>query len=150
MTEPRSQRLPIDFFFSSLAQDQHHLAIGLIFSGSGSDGSQGVRAIKGVGGMVMAQSPDTAEFGSMPQAAVDTGMVDIVAPIDEMPKQLLAYAAQAFKHGPLSRKIRTNEADSALQKIFMMLRSRTGHDFALLQTQHDRATHRTAHGGQSS
>jgi two-component system CheB/CheR fusion protein len=56
-TSPRGQRLPIDFFFRSLAQDQHERAIGIVLSGTGSDGTLGVRAIKGEGGMVMAQNP---------------------------------------------------------------------------------------------
>jgi two-component system CheB/CheR fusion protein len=57
-SEPRGRRLPIDFFFRSLAQDQHQLAIGIVLSGTGSDGTLGVRAIKGEAGMVMAQSPE--------------------------------------------------------------------------------------------
>ncbi len=96
LTEPRSQRLPIDSFFSSLAEDQKHLAIAIILSGSGSDGSQGVRAIKHAGGMVMVQSPESTEFDSMPLSAIQTGVVDFVAPVSEMPERLLAYAARAY------------------------------------------------------
>ena len=66
-SEPRGQRLPIDFFFRSLAHDQRERAIGIVLSGTGSDGTQGVRAIKGEGGMVMAQSPDSTEFDGMPR-----------------------------------------------------------------------------------
>ena len=131
LTDPRSQRLPIDFFFNSLAQDQHQLAIGLIFSGSGSDGSHGVRAIKSAGGMVMVQSPETAEFDSMPQAAIKTGIVDFVSTVSDMPTQLLAYITQISRHSPLTNKMRAIEADSPLQKIFQLIRARTGHDFAL-------------------
>jgi two-component system CheB/CheR fusion protein len=64
--EPRGQRLPIDFFFRSLALDQRERAIGIVLSGTGSDGTLGVRAIKAEGGMVMAQDPDSAEFDGMP------------------------------------------------------------------------------------
>ena len=130
LTEPRSLRLPIDFLFKSLAQDQRQLAIGLVFSGSGSDGSQGICAIKAAGGMVLVQSPETAEFDSMPQAAIRTGIVDIISPLGEMPEKLLAYATQISGLGQLSNIVRTSEAESAIQKIFMLIRSRTGHDFA--------------------
>jgi two-component system, chemotaxis family, CheB/CheR fusion protein len=64
---PRGHRLPIDFFFRSLAQDQHERAIGIVLSGTGSDGTQGVRAIKGEGGMAMAQNPKSTEYDGMPQ-----------------------------------------------------------------------------------
>ncbi len=129
LTEPRNHRLPIDHFFSSLALDQNQLAVGLIFSGSGNDGSWGVCAIKNSGGMVMVQSPESAEFDGMPQAAIKTGVVDIVSPLSEMPRQLLAYASQIGRNGPLSDKSRTSETESAIQKIFMLIRARTGHDF---------------------
>ena len=93
---PRGQRLPIDFFFRSLAQDQRERAIGIVLSGTGSDGTQGVRAIKAEGGMVMAQSPDSAEYDGMPRSAIATGLVDYELAPGEMPAQLMAYAAHAF------------------------------------------------------
>ena len=70
---PRGQRLPIDFFFRSLAQDQRERAIGIVLSGTGSDGTLGVRAIKGEGGMVMVQNPASTEFDGMPRSALATG-----------------------------------------------------------------------------
>src|SRR5512133_3971968 len=93
---PRGQRLPIDFFFRSLAQDQGERAIGIVLSGTGSDGTLGVRAIKGEGGMVMAQSPASTEYDGMPRSALATGLVDYELPPAEMPAQLIAYAAHAF------------------------------------------------------
>jgi two-component system CheB/CheR fusion protein len=95
-TEPRGHRLPIDFLFRSLALDQQERAIGIVLSGTGSDGTAGVRAIKGEGGMVMAQNPDSAEYDGMPRSALDTGLVDYVLPPAEMPAQLIAYATHAF------------------------------------------------------
>jgi chemotaxis response regulator CheB len=77
--------LPIDIFLRSLAEDQGEKAIGVILSGTGSDGVRGLRAIKEAGGMVMAQSPESAKFDGMPRAAIDTGLVDVVLPPDEMP-----------------------------------------------------------------
>ncbi|WP_246298739.1 chemotaxis protein CheB [Desulfolutivibrio sulfodismutans] len=69
-SSPRGQRLPIDFFFRSLAQDQHEKAIAIVLSGTGSDGTLGVRAIKGEGGMVMAQNPESTEYDGMPRSAI--------------------------------------------------------------------------------
>jgi len=108
---PRGQRLPIDFFFRSLAQDQHERAIGIVLSGTGSDGTQGVRAIKGEGGMVMAQNTASTEFDGMPRSAIATGLVDYQLPPAEMPAQLIAYAAHAF--GKLPRAATQGAAERA-------------------------------------
>src|SRR5512133_1220219 len=97
---PRGQRLPIDFFFRSLAQDQHEHAICIVLSGTGSDGTAGVRAIKGEGGMAMAQNPASTEYDGMPRSAIATGMVDYELPPAEMPAQLMAYVAHAFGRPP--------------------------------------------------
>jgi len=129
-TAPRGQRLPIDFFFRSLAQDQHAQAIGIVLSGTGSDGTQGVRAIKGEGGMVMAQSLDSTEYDGMPRSAVATGMVDFVLPPAEMPAQLIAYASHAFGRNREAFASAGLKVDEALQKIFVLLRAHTGHDFS--------------------
>ncbi|MFO7535867.1 MAG: chemotaxis protein CheB [Kiritimatiellia bacterium] len=127
---PRGQRLPIDFFFRSLAQDQHERAICVVLSGTGSDGALGVRAIKGEGGMAMAQSPATAEYDGMPRSAVATGLVDYELPAAEMAVQLIAYANHAFgKHTALDIAPEPN-AENALKKIFILLRAQTGHDFS--------------------
>ena len=127
---PRGHRLPIDFLFRSLAQDQHERAIGIVLSGTGSDGTQGVRAIKGEGGLVMAQNPASAEYDGMPRSALATGLVDYELPPAEMPAQLLAYAAHAFGRPARPEAVHTPRTDSALKKIFILLRSQTGHDFS--------------------
>ena len=83
LTEPlerHGMRMAIDFFFSSLAEDQQEKAVCIILSGSGSDGTHGLRAVRSAGGMGMAQDPKTAQFGIMPQSAIDTGLVDYVLP----------------------------------------------------------------------
>jgi two-component system CheB/CheR fusion protein len=128
---PRGQRLPINFFFRSLAQDQRDRAIGIVLSGTGSDGTLGVRAIKGEGGMVMAQTPDSTEFDGMPRSALATGLVDFELPPAEMPAQLIAYVAHAFARGPRTPAAATPSAESALKKVLVLLRARTGHDFSL-------------------
>ena len=127
---PRGHRLPIDFFFRSLAETQRELAIGIVLSGTGSDGTLGVRAIKGEGGMVMAQTPESTEFDGMPASAIATGLVDYELPPAEMPAQLIAYAAHAFGRPGRLASHPVPEADNSLQKIFLLLRSQTGHDFS--------------------
>jgi two-component system CheB/CheR fusion protein len=98
---PRYPRLPIDLFFRSLSQNQRERAIGVVLSGCASDGTLGVRAIKGEGGMVMVQSPESAIFDSMPRSAIATGLVDYVLAPAEIPAQLLAYTAHTFGKPPL-------------------------------------------------
>jgi two-component system, chemotaxis family, CheB/CheR fusion protein len=127
---PRGQRLPIDFFFRSLAQDQRERSIGIVLSGTGSDGTLGVRAIKGEGGMVMAQNPASTEYDGMPRSALATGLVDYELPPAEMPAQLIAYVAHAFGSPPRRASIRAPQVESALAKIFVLLRAQTGHDFS--------------------
>ena len=127
---PRGQRLPIDFFFRSLAQDQRERAIGIVLSGTGSDGTLGVRAIKGEGGMVMAQTPASTEYDGMPRNALATGLVDYALPPAEMPAQLIAYATQAFGRSALPPADSPPIAENALKKICILLRAQTGHDFS--------------------
>jgi two-component system, chemotaxis family, CheB/CheR fusion protein len=88
---PTGIPLPVDHFFRALAQEKRDEAIGIVLSGAGSDGTLGVRAIQEAGGMVMAQTPTTAEYDSMPQSALATGLVDYTLPPEEMPAQLLTY-----------------------------------------------------------
>ncbi len=126
---PRGQRLPIDFFFRSLAQDQHERAIGVVLSGTGSDGTLGIRAIKGEGGMVMAQNPASTEYDGMPRSALATGLVDYELPPAEMAAQLIAYTTHAFGR-PLRPAAPPLKTESALKKIFVLLRAQTGHDFS--------------------
>jgi two-component system CheB/CheR fusion protein len=127
---PRGHRLPIDFFFRSLAQDQHERAICIVLSGTGNDGSLGVRAIKGEGGMVMAQNPESVKYDGMPRSAIATGMVDYILPPVEMPLQLIAYVLHAFgKLPPISSVIEPN-IENGMKKICVILRAQTGHDFS--------------------
>jgi two-component system CheB/CheR fusion protein len=128
-SEPRGHRLPIDFFFRSLAQDQREQAIGVVLSGTGSDGTLGVRAIKGEGGMVMAQNPESSEFDGMPRSAIATGLVDYELPPAEMPARLIAYVDYAFGKPGRPAADPTPKAESAVKKIFSLLRAQTGHDF---------------------
>ena len=132
---PRGQRMPIDFFFQSLAHDQHERAICIVLSGTGSDGTLGIRAIKSEGGMVMAQNPESAEYDGMPRSAIATGLVDYELSPSEMAAQLMAYLAQAFfGHSPRVTPTPAPATENALRKIFILLRARSGNDFSQYKT----------------
>src|SRR5277367_4946506 len=92
---PRGLRLPIDFFFRSLAADRNEQSIGVILSGIGSDGTLGLRAIKEKAGAAFAQSLSSAKFDSMPRNVIDAGLVDVIAPVEELPGKILAYGRSA-------------------------------------------------------
>jgi two-component system CheB/CheR fusion protein len=127
---PRGLRLPIDFFFRSLADDRQARSIGVILSGMGSDGTLGLRAIKEKAGVVFVQAPASAKFDGMPRSAIDAGLADVVAPAEELPGRIIEY----LKHTPIMAKpdlSRERKAQSALEKVFILLRTQTGHDFSL-------------------
>ena len=147
---PRGHRCPVDFFFRSLAQDHHARAIGIVLSGTGSDGAQGIRAIKGEGGMAMAQNSESTQYDGMPRSAVATGLVDFVLAPTEMPAQLMAYINHAFTDqtsAALSQSMApVLRVDDTLKKIFVLLRAQTGHDFSgyKVNTIHRRVERRMA------
>jgi two-component system CheB/CheR fusion protein len=129
---PNGYRQPIDYFLQSLADDQWNRAVGIIFSGMGSDGETGVRMIKEKLGMVMVQDPQTAKYNSMPLAAISTNLVDYVLSPEEMPVKLIQYMNHPILAEEASEQVRQAIQNSnAIQKILMLLRSHTGHDFSL-------------------
>lgn len=120
--------LPIDVFLRSLAEDQGDKAIGIILSGTGSDGTRGIRAIKEEGGMVMVQAPETAKFDGMPNSAIATGLADFILPPDAMGDQLLSFLKHPYaKPGERSNKLLTDE--DGMNRIFALLRERFRIDF---------------------
>jgi two-component system CheB/CheR fusion protein len=127
--ERRSLRTAIDQFFRSLAADQRERAICIVLSGTGTEGTLGLRAVKAEGGMVMAQDPDTASHPGMPASAIATGLVDYVLPPDGMAVALLAY----LRNGPAARPaaaVRAEQKTSeGLRAIIGLLRARTKRDF---------------------
>lgn len=133
LTQPASaqeRQHAIDYFFRSLAEDQHERAIGIVLSGTGSDGTSGLRAIKAEGGMLMAQSPETAEYDGMPKAAVATGLVDYVLPPAEMLPRLRAFLNHRSRTGALQSGMQKVFSDSDLKTIFSLLQAHTGYDFS--------------------
>ena len=124
-------RLPIDLFFQSLAAECGDKSIAVIVSGMGTDGTLGLKAIKEVSGVVMVQSPDSAKFDGMPRSAISTGQVDYVAPIDDLPKELIAYVEPCAQDCAKRFRRATAILPARLQKILRLLNTRTGHDFSL-------------------
>ncbi|HEX7092552.1 MAG TPA: chemotaxis protein CheB [Nitrospiraceae bacterium] len=130
LMEPASQvrvPLPIDYFLRSLADDRKQRAIGVILSGTGTDGTLGLRAIKAESGMTIAQEPQSAKYQGMPRSAISAGVVDVILPANQMAEPLFAYAKNLTRPVlPLPE----HDASQTLQKIFILLRDRTGNDFA--------------------
>jgi two-component system CheB/CheR fusion protein len=126
--------LPIDFLFRALAQDQKEYAICIVLSGTGSDGTLGLKAVKGEAGMAMAQEIHSARYAGMPASAVATSMVDYILPPSAMPTQLIAYTRAMATHGPTSGNRAAvslpPDLKTTMQKIFILIRARTSHDFS--------------------
>ncbi|MEO8138028.1 MAG: chemotaxis protein CheB, partial [Gemmatimonadota bacterium] len=127
---PSGLRLPIDLFLRALADDRREHSIGVILSGMGSDGTLGLRAIRERAGAVFVQDPATAKFDSMPRSAIDAGLADIVAPVAELPARILAYLSHAPRRSASDGKL-TSSDQSSLEKVMILLRTHTGHDFSM-------------------
>jgi two-component system CheB/CheR fusion protein len=128
--QPHGQRAPIDRFFRSLAASQKGHAICIVLSGMGEDGASGLKEVKSRGGITMAQLASEAQYDSMPQSAIDTGMVDFVLPIHELTEKLAAIRQSRPKiAGPEGGELAEGDL-STLQQLFGLLRSETGHDFS--------------------
>ncbi|MFZ2302970.1 MAG: chemotaxis protein CheB [Gallionella sp.] len=128
--QPRGQRMPIDAFLRSLAEDQGEKSIGIILSGTGTDGTLGLRAILGAGGVTLVQEPATAKYDGMPNSAIQAGYATHVLPVEKMPELLSSGRTRG-------QQPETTEAvTGGLNRILMQLRSATGHDF----TQYKKST----------
>ncbi|MEW8429732.1 MAG: chemotaxis protein CheB, partial [gamma proteobacterium symbiont of Ctena orbiculata] len=126
--DARGINLPIDIFFRSLAEDQGAKAIAIVLSGTGSDGTSGIRAIKEELGMAMVQVEETAAFDGMPRSAIATGLVDYVLPPEEMPAQLLSYLKHPFTaKNEYASTMLTDE--DGVTRIFALLRENNKIDF---------------------
>jgi two-component system, chemotaxis family, CheB/CheR fusion protein len=150
--EPRGMRLPINVLFSSLASGQGERAIGVVLSGMGSDGTLGLQAIKGVGGLTAVQNPESAQFDSMPRSAIEAGCADIIAPPAELPGRILSVVAQVPDPRGVSDEAPSLVTSSPLERIVSLLQRRTRHDFSLYKpsTLYRRAERRMAIHGISS
>ncbi|MGE5373425.1 MAG: CheR family methyltransferase, partial [Bacteroidota bacterium] len=127
--QPHGRRSPIDHFFRSMAASGHHDPIAIILSGGGTDGAVGIKDVKEVGGVIMVQDPADAEYDGMPRAALTTGLVDVVLPVDQLAAKLVEYVQYrpTLPHDPGQ----LNEAEvETLQRILAQVHARTGHDFS--------------------
>ena len=120
--------LPIDCFFRALAEERAEKAICIILSGTGTDGTLGLKAIKGAGGMTMVQAEPS--YDGMPKSAINTGQVDFVLMVDKIPDALLKYVRHPYIKHPTEIETPEEQFQQHLHKIFFLIRSGTGHDFS--------------------
>ncbi len=128
--ERRGQRLPIDYFFDALGKDQKERAVGIIVSGTGSDGSLGLKSIESNGGIVLVQAPETAAFNGMPLSALATGVVNYALPVEQMPAIVLNYARHPYPAGALAHAAGAEDDASALLSILDLIRKRNRFSFS--------------------
>ena len=126
----RELRLSIDYFFRTLAEDRLEKAICIILSGTGSDGTLGVKAVKEKGGLVMVQTPESAKYDGMPRSAISAGLADYVLPPENMPAQLMKYLQHPYMEQTSEIVSDEDGFQNYVQKIFVLIRLHTGHDFS--------------------
>ncbi|HUY01990.1 MAG TPA: chemotaxis protein CheB, partial [Rhodocyclaceae bacterium] len=134
--EPRGQRMPIDAFLRSLAEDQGERAVGIVLSGTGTDGTLGLRAILGAGGVTLVQEPGTAKYDGMPSSAIKAGYVTQILPVEKMPAALIAGVRKHVDHPDAqlpstSASTSTPVSAGGMNRLLSQLRTATGHDFSL-------------------
>jgi len=130
----RVERAPIDHFLRSLAATHGETAIGVILTGAGSDGALGIRQIKEMGGLTIAQDPSDAEHAGMPQSAIETGTVELVLPLRDMADAIIAYCSAQPQLGTTAGGDALNDEQAAiLEKILGEVRLRTGQEFAMYE-----------------
>jgi two-component system, chemotaxis family, CheB/CheR fusion protein len=127
----RGQRMPIDYFLRSLAEDQEERAIGIILSGTGTDGTFGLRAILGAGGTTFVQDPATARYDGMPASAVRNNLATYVMAVDKIPAKLLSCIKSRFKKETGVHNVSADSTIYDTREILKIIRSATTHDFSL-------------------
>ncbi len=128
-TESRGHRLPIDLFFRSLGQDQRQKAVGVVLSGSGSDGAIGLKSIVDNGGIVLVQDPQAAQFDGMPLSAISTGLATYVLPVKDMPEVIIRYASHPYSEGSGALSAGAQSGPESLAAVLALVRGRSGYDF---------------------
>ncbi len=129
--EPHGHRHPVDVLFSSIAQERHERCVAIVLSGTGSNGTEGLKAVRAEGGMSLVQSPETAKFNGMPRSAIAAGLADHVLAPEKMPEILLAFlhhdyvSASADTRPPSAKK-----DEPTIEQVLELLRARGGHDYS--------------------
>ena len=127
---PEERRAPVDLFFRTLADTHGPRSVCVVLSGTGPNGSAGLKRVKEYGGLVIVQDPAEAEYGDMPRNSIATGLVDLVLPVSEMPAKIAAYL-EHLRDGGEQPALAAVEGDSeAMREVLTLLRVRTGHDFS--------------------
>jgi two-component system CheB/CheR fusion protein len=127
--EPRGHRHPVDVLFASLADQRRERAIAIVLSGTGSNGTQGLKEIQAGGGLTLAQDPETARFDGMPRSAIAAGATDHVFAPDQLPAALLRYVRHGYMVAPDAIGSSTEDGPLALDPVLAVLRTHSGHDF---------------------
>jgi two-component system CheB/CheR fusion protein len=123
------RRAPVDIFFRTLADSHGPRAVCVVLSGTGANGSMGLKRIKELGGAAYVQNPKEAEFNEMPRNSIETELVDEILPVAEIPGQIIAYNHNRRVVKITEHDLRPEEDQQALRQIFSEIRLRTGHDF---------------------
>lgn len=129
-TAQRGQRKPIDFLFRSMAYEFEDKSIGILLSGTGTDGTLGLREIKGVNGIAIVQDPDTAEYEDMPRNAINNLKIDFILPPEKIPEKLAEYIDSYYKELEERKNFKEVEIKRGLNIIFDLVHRRTGHQFS--------------------
>jgi two-component system, chemotaxis family, CheB/CheR fusion protein len=130
MMSSQVRRAPVDIFFRTLAESHGPRAVSVVLSGTGANGSMGMKRVKEMGGLCIAQEPEEAEYPDMPRHSLATGLVDYVLPVSEIPAQIITYRGQLNVIRVPDRPVEGHPDTDALHDIFTQLRVRTGHDFS--------------------
>ncbi|QCR22055.1 chemotaxis protein CheB [Pontibacter sp. SGAir0037] len=125
----REPNFAIDLFFESMAKDRGQYAIGVVLSGTGTDGTKGIKAIKNAGGMVVVQAPESAKFNGMPRSAIDGGYVDFVLPPELMPEEIIEYTRKVPLVKSLAERQVQEDDDEVLAEILDLICTHTKSDF---------------------
>jgi two-component system CheB/CheR fusion protein len=135
-TLPEERRAPVDIFFRTLAESHGARAVAVVLSGTGANGSMGLKRIKEKGGAAFVQEMREAEFNEMPRNSIATGLVDEVLPVAKIPGRIISYQESLRKVGiPVEVERHPEDQQQALREVFTQLRLRTGHDFSSYKRQ---------------
>ncbi len=130
--ERHGARMPFDFFLRSLAKDCGQRAVCVVLSGTGTDGSEGLKAIKDNGGFIIVQDPPDAQFDGMPKSAISTGLADVIAPVAEIPRALVKHSKRLLS-SPAEFDVKES-VTKRLAEILDLVRTKTAHDFTVYKT----------------
>ena len=153
ITRFEQRRAPVDLFFRTLADTHGSRAVCVVLSGTGPNGSAGLKRVKEYGGLAIAQDPTEAEYSDMPRNSIATGLVDYILPVAQMPQKILAYLARLRQDSAEASIAAMAEDSTSMRDVLTLLRVRTGHDFSnyktgTLQRRVERPSERAADAGQ--